>query len=138
MLGHRAHDGLAKTRAACPDVPISTVGCALATTSASPIRLGASSAQCGDPIAALRERRLERLQVGHALDQEALAVDQIKTAARLRFAQAGFDHGAQQQGANAGAGRAARRARRCVARLSGTPVTLIALNSVPTAIAAVP
>ena len=44
---------------ACPDVPISTVGCALPTTSARPIRSGRFQRPRGDAIAALSERAPE-------------------------------------------------------------------------------
>ena len=44
--------------------------------------------------AALRERRLKRLQSRHAVDQQAIAVDQIEPAARFGLRQAGIDHGA--------------------------------------------
>ena len=57
-------------------------------------------------VALLHERRLERLQARHAFDQQAVAIDQIEAAARLRLRQAGIDHGAKQQRADAGAGRA--------------------------------
>ena len=58
----------------------------------------------GDAIAALRERRLKRLQRVHAFDEQAVAIDEIEAAARFAFAQAGIDHGADDQRANAGAG----------------------------------
>ena len=60
----------------------------------------------GETVAALRERRLKRLQPSHAVDQQAVAIDQIEAGAGRRLGNAGFDHGAQQERADAGAGRA--------------------------------
>ena len=71
-----------------PDVPISTVGRALATTSPRPIRAGRRQSPRRQRRALLRKRRLKRLQARHAVDQQAVAIDQIETAARFGFAQA--------------------------------------------------
>src|ERR1700722_13328320 len=48
--------------------------------------------QIGAP---LHEWRLKRLQSGHALDQQAVAIDQIEAVTRLRLGQARSGHGAQ-------------------------------------------
>jgi len=47
----------------------------------------------GYAVAALRERQLKRLQATHAVNEQALSVDEVKPAARFRFTQAGLDHG---------------------------------------------
>ena len=60
----------------------------------------------GDAIAVLCERRLKRLEPGHAFDQQAVAVDEIEPAAGFLLGKAGIDHGAKQKGTDAGARRA--------------------------------
>ena len=105
MGGHRANHSSEK-ECAWPDVPMSTVGCALATTSASPIRSDDFSCHVGDAIAALSETRLKRLQAVHALHQQAFPINQVKAAAGIILRYARLDHGAQQKRANSGARRA--------------------------------
>ncbi len=109
ITGRRTRSAMARTTASWkawgwPDVPMSTVGRALATTSPRPIRSGDAKVQRRQRGALLHEGRLKRLQARHALDQQAVAVDQIEAAARFGLRNTGIDHRPQQQRANAGAG----------------------------------
>ena len=94
MAGHRAHDRFGKS-----------VGLPGSADQHSGMRVRYHVNQA-DPvwrverpprnaIGLLGERRLERLQAGHALQQETGAIDQIKILQRAFFAQTGFDHRAQ-------------------------------------------
>jgi hypothetical protein len=60
----------------------------------------------GHGLARLHERALGVADAGHALDEQAVAVDGEEPAAGLGLGQAGVDERAQQQGGDAAAGRA--------------------------------
>ena len=121
-----------------PETPISTVGLALRTTSPRPIRLSCSSVQPATALRGCAKGSWKEQKARHALDQEAVAVDEIEAPAGLRLGQAVLDHGAQEERADAGAGAARAHARATRCSRMGTPVTFTAASSVPAATAAVP
>ena len=87
-----------------PETPISTVGAALATTSARPIWSGCSRRQSATAARACAKGSLEVEQARHSLDHQPVAIDGIEAPARFLRRQAGVDHLAQQQRADAAAG----------------------------------
>ena len=103
-----------------------------------PDPVGASSVPCGDLIATLRERRLERIAGRSCLRPAGLGgrPDRKRPRASTSLRPASTMARSTRAQMPVPAEPAPSTATRC--SCSGTPVTLIALNKVPTAIAAVP